>query len=190
MSAATASWHSVNKYYRRISLGPDTDDLNPSKAPRSAHTKESYDGDSQQHDMHPQQLQLLQPSRRSSNASDRLHAASNEPQWPINTGHQLDMSGYVIQSRSFEQARASLTDMQILPYWMDFGSFEMESTEPTDYLAPGTAVSTSQDGTVFPVSPSIRVQAPDQEPRYSSCFLPSSQWPLGQPPRPEDTGLT
>ena len=168
-------------------------DPKPNKALKLETTTPTYDlvsNASQRQGTFSAQQQLLHPSRRSSNASDHPSATADELQRPAETGHQLDMSGYVSQSSSFEHTQSYFTNVHTTPSWSSIDAFNMDPTDCMDSFQADQCFDANQGKTAFPVYPSIHVQGPDQDYYYAPQLPEGTPWAYGQSPRPENTGYT
>ena len=193
VSDTTFQVHLPNECYRKLSLGADAQDPKPSKILRLEHTTAEYDRDPaspQQHDVDQQRSPHL--GFRAGNASERALTAPSGTQWsiPVNEGAQLDTSGYVQQSSSFEQARNSVTVNQKLSYSPGYDRYDVNFMHSMDVLQPRSMLGTGQDSIATPWFLLTRVHAPNQEFYASSNISSFDQWSYSQPACSNNTEMT
>lgn len=122
-----------------------------------------------QRQQQPEQQQQNQPQllqrRHSSNVSDQPIAFASLSHWPITVEleAQHNMPGYVNQSSSFEQLQGPFVDPQPSPPWPNYGSVDMENMDPNNSFQSRCTLDANQDRNMISFSPSIHVQAPEDD---------------------------
>lgn len=172
--------HVAYAHYRGISLENDISHVKARTAVQSDCSVSAYhrDPDIYQQNTVPSQ----HPSRRESNASGRSPTTLHAALWPLGADNQLNTSGYVNQSPSFEQHHGSFPTDQLSSYC--FSQPDLSQADPMDSFPSELH---DQDRYTFQGSPAIFVQKPDSENIFPSEYPSCNQWDQSYP---QDTGMT